>query len=79
MSKIKDLWANIKPYSRKQVQDAAAKAAEAGIQEEKTWRLKDVNTKEPFEDNFVDDHPQDNFFLYEHQQPKIENPKQEVD
>ena len=76
MSKIKDLWANIKPYSRKQVQDAAAKAAEAGIQEEKTWRLKDVNTKEPFEDNFVDDHPQDNFFLYEHQQPKIENPKQ---
>lgn len=76
MSKIKDLWANIKPYSRKQVQDAAAKAAEAGIQEEKTWRLKNVNTKEPFEDNFVDDHPQDNFFLYEHQQPKIENPKQ---
>jgi len=71
MGKLKDLWNNIRPYSRKEVQDAAAKAAEDGIQEEKKWRLKNVNTSQPFEDNYVDDHPQDNFFLYEHEQPQV--------
>jgi hypothetical protein len=71
MSRLKDFWNNIRPYSRKEVEQAAAAAAEDGIQEEKKWRLKDVNTSQPFEDNFVDDHPQDNFFLYEHQQPQV--------
>ena len=77
MGKLKDLWDNIRPYSRKEVQQAAAKAAEDGIQEEKKWRLKNVDTSQPFEDNYVDDHPQDNFFLYEHHQPKLKSTKPE--
>tara|TARA_R100000008_G_scaffold86583_1_gene80302 strand:- start:5725 stop:7425 length:1701 start_codon:yes stop_codon:yes gene_type:complete len=71
MGKLKDLWNKYRPYSRSEVDNEAARAAEEGIQEEKKWRLKDVNTQEPFEDNYIDDHPQDNFFLYEHNQPKI--------
>ena len=71
MGKLKDLWNKYRPYSRSEVDNEAARAAEEGIQEEKKWRLKDVNTSQPFEDNFVDDHPQDNFFLYEHQQPQV--------
>lgn len=75
MSKVKELWNKYRPYSRKEVQDAAARAAEAGIQEEKKWRLKDVDVSKPFQDTYVDDHPQDNFFLYEHAQPKLRSDK----
>ena len=48
MSKLKDFWDNIRPYSRKEVEARAAQAAEHGIQEEKKWRLKDVDTSQPF-------------------------------
>ena len=54
MGKLKDFWNNIRPYSRKEVEARAAQAAEDGIQEEKKWRLKDVDTSQPFEDNYID-------------------------
>lgn len=77
MGKLRDMWDKVRPYSKSEIDQAVAKAAEAGIQEEKKWRLKNVDTSQPFEDNFVDDHPQDNFFLYEHEQPKVKPGKKE--
>ena len=77
MGKLRDMWDKVRPYSKSEIDQAVAKAAEDGIQEEKKWRLKNVDTSQPFEDNFVDDHPQDNFFLYEHEQPQVKPGKKE--